>query len=106
MVFRLKTINFVNVRFFELLTKTETLDVVQMSHDVLPRWIDPLLFQIGNLGFHLQKNHERLMGIKYLLLMRQMKTNLFTMIISWRSPLSLFCLSIAASVMGIILSPG
>ena len=56
MVFRLKKISFVNVRFFELLTKTETLDVVQMSHDMLPRWIDPLLFQIGNLGFHLQKN--------------------------------------------------
>ena len=55
MVFRLKKISFVNVRFFELLTKTETLDVVQMRHDVLPRWIDPLLFQIGNLGFHLQK---------------------------------------------------
>ena len=56
MVFRLKKSTLSMLDFFKLLTKTETLDVVQMSHDVLPRWIDPLLFQIGNLGFHLQKN--------------------------------------------------
>ena len=41
------------LRLLELLTKTEGSDVVQMGHDMLPRWVDSLLFQVGNFGFHL-----------------------------------------------------
>ena len=60
-----------------ILTKTETFDVVQMSLDMLPCWVDPLLFKFSNLWFHLQKLCEGRNVVKIALLNRQSNLKMF-----------------------------